>query len=93
MRFLWLKNINPADPEVVVYRFNRVVFLCNSSPFLLNCVLHHHISKYTEKDPKFVEKLLGGFFVDDLVVSCKDTEEALSLYRNAKERLKEGGFT
>eukprot|EP00794_Sanderia_malayensis_P009579 gene9579-biopygen7911 len=93
LRFLWYKDVNAAEPEVIVYRFNRVVFGCNSSPFLLNCVLRHHINKYVEKDPEFVGKLIGGFFVDDLVVSCKDPQEALSLHVKAKERMKEGGFT
>eukprot|EP00794_Sanderia_malayensis_P017243 gene17243-biopygen14837 len=93
LRFLWYKDVNAAEPEVRVYRFNWVVFGCNSSPFLLNCVLRHHINKYVEKDPEFVGKLIGGFFVDDLVVSCKDPQEALSLHVKAKERMKEGGFT
>ena len=46
--FLWFKDLNTAEPEVAVFRFNRVVFECNSSPFLLNCVLHHHISQCAE---------------------------------------------
>eukprot|EP00794_Sanderia_malayensis_P016165 gene16165-biopygen13734 len=92
LRFLWLKDIHSKNPEVVVYRFNRVVFGCNSSPFLLNCVLRHHIQKYEEEDPDFVSKMIGGFFVDDLVTGCENTEKAVSLYERAKERMKEGGF-
>ena len=93
LRFLWYKDINDADSEVIVYRFNRVVFGCNSSPFLLNCVLRNHIEKYKEEDPEFVSKLIGGFFVDDLVTGCKDSSEAVDLYRKAKSRMKDGGFT
>eukprot|EP00794_Sanderia_malayensis_P017909 gene17909-biopygen12897 len=92
LRFLWLKDIHSKNPEVVVYRFNRVVFGCNSSQFLLNCVLRHHIQKYQEEDPDFVSKMIGGFFVDDLVTGCENTQEAVSLYERAKDRMKEGGF-
>ena len=93
LRFLWLKDVHASQPEILVLRFQRVIFGCNSSPFLLNAVLQHHIRQYEEEDPTFVKKLLGGFFVDDLVTGCKNTDEALSLYEKAKERLKSGGFT
>ena len=93
LRFLWLNDIHAESPEIVTYRFNRVVFGCNSSPFLLNCVLRHHIMRYEEKDPEFVAKMIGGFFVDDLVTGCNDTQGALILYEKARDRMKEGGFT
>eukprot|EP00794_Sanderia_malayensis_P007346 gene7346-biopygen5937 len=54
--------------------------------------LRHHIQKYEEEDPDFVSKMIGGFFVDDLVTGCENTEKAVSLYERAKERMKEGGF-
>ena len=93
LRFLWLKDIHSPDPEVITLRFQRVVFGCNSSPFLLNAVLRHHINRYVEQDPEFVRKLLGGFFVDDLVTGGKDTQDTLTLYEKAKERMKSGGFS
>ena len=73
LRFLWLNDIHAESPEIVTYRFNRVVFGCNSSPLLLNCVLRHHISRFDEEVPEFVAKMIGGFFVDDLVTGCNDT--------------------
>ncbi|XP_065052932.1 uncharacterized protein LOC135682125 [Rhopilema esculentum] len=48
--------------------------------------------KYENEDPEFVEKMIGGFFVDDLVVGCEDTQEALTLYKKAKRRMSDGGF-
>ena len=93
LRFLWLKDIHAKDPEVIVYRFLRVLFGYNASPFLLNCVLRHHIRRYEQEDPEFVNTLIGGFFVDDLVTACADPQEALTLYEKAKRRMKEGGFT
>ena len=93
LRFLWVDDIHTENPEIVVYKFRRVIFGCNASPFLLNCVLRQHIEKYKDEDPEFVDKLVGGFFVDDLVTGTKDTQDALTLYEKAKVRLKDGGFT
>ena len=93
LRFLWFKDVNAKEPDIVVYRFNRVVFGCNSSPFLLNCTLQHHINKYKEIDPEFADKLVRSFFVDDLVTSCKDSQTAHDFFLKSKDRMKEGGFT
>ena len=93
LRFLWLKDVHASEPEIIVLRFQRVIFGCNSSPFLLNAVLQHHINQFRDQDPYFVRKLLRSFFVDDLVTGCRDTQEGISLYENAKERMKNGGFT
>ena len=57
LRFLWVDNLEKEDPELVLYRFCRVVFGVNSSPFLLNATLQHHISQYSS-DPEFVVNLL-----------------------------------
>ena len=92
LRFLWFKDIHADNPEIVTYKFLRVPFGLKSSPFLLNAVLRYHIDQYKEIDPEFVNKLSQGFFVDDLVTSCSDTEEAYSLYNKASDRMQEGGF-
>ena len=78
LRFLWVNDndILNDDREIIVYRFCRVVFGLNSSPFLLNATLRHHISKYNELDPEFVLKVLESFYVDDLVSGEKSEEQA-----------------
>ena len=92
LRFLWFKNCWSENSEIVVFRFLRVVFGVNSSPFLLNAVLRHHLEMYKEVDPNFASKLIESFYVDDLVTGCKNIDEAFTLYQKASERLKEGGF-
>ena len=47
LRGLWVQDIHAANPEVIVYRFERVAFGVNSSPFLLK--------KNEEIDPRFVD--------------------------------------
>ena len=92
LRFLWVKDVLNGDAEVVVYRFCRVVFGLNASPFLLNATLRYHIEKFSDVDPEFVRKMLHSFYVDDLVSGGETTEEVVNLYEKAKIRMASGGF-
>ena len=56
LRFLWVDAIVKLSPEIGALRFTRVVFGVSSSPFLLNATIKHHIERYKEADPEFVEK-------------------------------------
>lgn len=53
LHLLWLED-PPHISRVVIYRFCRVVFGLNTSPFLLNATVRHHIFKYAEVDPQFL---------------------------------------
>ena len=79
------------NPGLMLYRFFRVVFGVNASPFLLNATLKYHISQY-EADPGLVQNLLNSFYVDDLVTGERGVEECVSLYQKSKKCLLEGGF-
>ena len=92
LRFLLVKDINVESPEIIVLRFNRVVFGVSISPYLLNSVIRHHIDSFQEVDTQFVSKLSQSFYVDDLVTGADSEEEALSLYHKSKERMKDGRF-
>jgi hypothetical protein len=92
LRFLWVGDIESERLETVVYRFCRVVFGLNASPFLLNATIRHHVSKYLERDPRFVQKVLESFYVDDLVSGDSTVEKAFELYDKATGRMAEGGF-
>ena len=91
LRFLWVSNIDVENAETLVYRFCRVVFGLNVSPFLLNATLRH-VLKFTEIDPKFVQKVLESFYADDFVGGESDTEKAFDLFDKTKGRMAEGGF-
>ena len=92
LRFLWVNDIKSDQPEVVVYRFARVVFGVASSPFLLNATLQKHINAYKSTDPKIVENLLQSLYVDDLNSGADNTPEALQQYSRVKEITHQGGF-
>ena len=92
LRFLWVSSLDSETQDIEVYRYNRVVFGGNSSPFLLNAVLKYHLEKFKDEDPEFGAKMIEGFFVDDLVVGAETVEEAFTLYIKTRDRMKEGGF-
>ena len=50
LRFLWFNDILTDNPKVLIMRFTRVVFRVNSSPFLLNGTIIHHLNKYMDRD-------------------------------------------
>ena len=92
LRFLWINDPTSEDPNIVVKRFNRVVFGVTSSPFLLNGTVRHHVSNYEVEDPQFVNDFLSSLYVDDFNGGKDSVPEAFQLYTKAKSSMKEGGF-
>ena len=93
LRFFWLDCLEDKDVKnPVIFRSCRVIFGAGPSPFILSGVLQHHIKQYAEQDPVFADKLLKGFYVDDLVTGMQSIEEAFALYEKTMTRMKEGGF-
>ena len=54
--------------------------------------MRHNVSKFTEIDPKFVQKVLESFYVDGFVSGESDTEKAFDFFDKTKGRMAEGGF-
>ena len=79
----------PDLSRIAVYRFCRVVFGVNASPFLLNATIRHHLEKYEECDPEFVQKLRDSFYVDDFVGGAVNV---VVLYHKTNDRKADGGF-
>ena len=66
------------------------MFGYTASPFILSCVMKHHVKSYP-KD-KCSEILGNNFYVDNLIVTGNDMREMKDLYKNCNERMLEGGF-
>ncbi|GFS85268.1 integrase catalytic domain-containing protein [Trichonephila clavipes] len=94
VRFLWTDS-NPRIGEKLtlqVYRFNRVIFGVNSSPFLLAATIKYHTEKYNEIHPITVQHLDSFMYVDDWITGRDTREEALFMSRHAKNIMKEAGM-
>ena len=92
LRFLWVDNPSSDNPNIVIYRFARVVFGVSSSPYLLNSTIQHHLKQYLSQQPNIVEKLLESFYVDDLICGGSDDNEAYNHYMFAKDVLSHASF-
>ncbi|GFT70902.1 integrase catalytic domain-containing protein [Trichonephila clavipes] len=69
---------NQTDPyKFQVYRFKRVMFGVNVSPFLLSATIKHHIENYREQYPAATEMLDTCLYVDDVISGADDISQAL----------------
>ncbi len=80
LRFLWIDNLSKESPEVIAYRFTRLVFGVSSSTFLLNATI------------RYIVRLLRSTYVDDIVYGGETEEEALDLCLRSKEIFQKGGL-
>ena len=92
MRFLWIDDINSEDPNIVIYRFCRVIFGMNCSPFLLNATLKHHVTKYYALEPVLAQNTLEVLYVDDWTSGGKNDDEVYALYKTTNACFASGGF-
>ena len=87
-----MDDVRDSNWSVIVYRFCRVVFGLNASPFLPNGTIRNHLATFAEVDPEFVRKMIESFYVDDLVSGDSTTDKVYDLYSKAKVRMANGGF-
>ena len=92
LRFLWLDDVQTEHPNIMQYRFCRLVFGLTSSLAILSSVLMHHLTQ--QKDPKsLVHVLLAeSLYVDDFVAGAMNDEEAFEIYHKARQIMKAAGF-
>lgn len=84
-RFLWLKepsNPNLTKDNIEEYRFARVPFGVISSPFSLGATIEFHSDSYKTD---VSEKLKDDIYVDNVITGANSDEEAIYLYKSAKE--------
>ena len=91
MRFLWIDDIDNEDPNII-YRFCRVIFGINCSPFLLNATLKYHVTKYYALEPVLAQNTLEGLYVDDWTSGCENDDEVYALYKTTNTCFASGGF-
>ena len=83
LRFLWVEDVHDHNLSIAVYKFCCVVFGLKASPFLLNGTIRHHLATFVQRDPEFVNRMLEGFYVDDLVPGEGTALKAFTLYQKA----------
>ena len=92
LRFLWFSNPSESTPEVVQYRFNRLVFCLRPSPSILRATIKFHLEQYRQSEPELVKLIEKSLYVDDLVTGEITVEKAYAIYERSKKVMSEGGF-
>ena len=92
LRFLWFDDIAYEKPNVMIYRFLRLVFGITSSPFALNATIRHHLSEFVDFEREFVEKFLADLYVDNTTSGCESVEEGIQFYEKSVSIMSAGGF-
>lgn len=89
VRFLFVEKNDAAlyNPEnqLEVYRFKRVLFGVNSSPFLLAATIKLHIQKFRDVYPDVFRILDTCMYVDDLITGADNELEAFKISNAARE--------
>ena len=85
LRFLWFDDVFTVKPNVIKYRFNRVIFDATCSQFLLNGAIKIHLEQY-KHDPEEISKC---FYVDYLNTGGDSVNEAIELHEKLKNRFSE----
>jgi len=91
LRFLWFDNVTQDKPSIVQYRYCRLVFGLTCSPAILGETIKFHIAQFASRNPEVV-KILNRLYADDLSYGCETVDEALDIYRKAKDIMRKGGF-
>ena len=89
--------IDPQDRDVhrflwndLVYRFRRVTFGVNASPFLLNATIRYHLKQYPESVA--TRELRENLYVDDLLSGADDHDDLMALFGESSRMLSEAGM-
>ena len=88
LRLLWVDDVDSQEPQVIQYRFCRLVFGCNPSPAILQCVIQHHLSRYKNSHADIVRLLSETLYVDDFPGGASNSEEGFRVYCQVKEVMK-----
>uniref|UniRef100_W6NL45 Similar to Pao retrotransposon peptidase family n=1 Tax=Haemonchus contortus TaxID=6289 RepID=W6NL45_HAECO len=75
-RFLWVRDVHePLNEEnIVTFRFTRVTFRLNVSPYLLGATIHHHL-RSAVRNEGLANEIKENPYVDNLILSAATTAE------------------
>ena len=76
--------------ELQAYRYTSIVFGYASSPFVLNFVVQHHVSGLPKDSTTLA--LQNNFYVDNLFFTANNPDSLVQFYKEASERMLQGGF-
>ena len=92
LRYLWWRDGDPAE-EVETWRMKVHPFGLKSSPSCASYALLRTASDFGEEvSPEAAQTVISNMYVDDLVKSVADVDQALRLVKKVRELCEKGGF-
>jgi len=76
VRFLWPSDPTNPNSEVTAYKWKRVPFGLNSSPFVLRAVIRKHVDQRRAEYPEAVQLIEDQLYVDDELGGANDISSA-----------------
>ncbi|XP_069168896.1 uncharacterized protein [Procambarus clarkii] len=83
-KFLWVKNPQDPNSDVITYRFASVLFWATSSPFLLQATLDIHLKKSTSS---YMAEISNNLYVDNFQGNTNDENKLVEIYHEANREL------
>lgn len=90
--FLWFKDPTAETPEMVQFRFSRLVFELTASLSILCSTIKHPLKFYRQSKLEMAEMLKNSLYVDDLITGDDNEKAAFAIYKKSKVIMAEGGF-
>lgn len=86
LRFLWLKDPDDRNSEIVHLRLTRLVFRLRPSPAMFAATIRHPFDGKVSEEirPDFIQLLKNSLYVDDLVTGEANENKALELNSRSK---------
>nr|CDJ91166.1 Zinc finger domain containing protein [Haemonchus contortus] len=84
-RCLWVRDPTkpPTETNLVEYRFTRVTFGLNCSPFLLAGTVKYHLQENT-LHKELAKEVYRNVYVDNVILTASNEEEAMEKYKKSK---------
>jgi hypothetical protein len=95
LQFLWLKDPQDLNSEILEMCFCRLVFGLQPSPAILGSTITYHLDQFKEKHPEsseIVELIKNSLYVDDFTSGGDCEEKSFTTYQKAKTIMSKGGL-
>lgn len=90
-QFLW-RGSNRTEPPRH-YKMTSMIFGAASSPYMAHYVRNHNADIHSQEYPRALEAIKNSHYMDDLVASYEDQEEALKAIQEVRQVHAVAGFT
>nr|XP_045585855.1 uncharacterized protein LOC123747689 [Procambarus clarkii] len=83
-KFLWVKDAQDPNSEIITYRFASVLFGATSSPFLLQATLDTHLKK---SNSPYKTEISNNLYFDNFQGTTNDENKLVEIYHEANREL------